>query len=127
MDSLTPENFLLFAAKHYWSVHYSTQEFNSDLMRVIYIKRLLRKYKRSGVISERLILNHLILLFNVFEPASLVASMLFLKIDEECYSELKTFLTFLNRMPEEFHINNNIVMCSEIAINRDIEILLKDI
>ena len=97
-DELTPENFLLFAAKHSWSVHYSVSEFESDLQRIIYVKRLLRKYKKTGVISERLILNHLILLYNVFEPTVAVNRMLFFKIDPDCYSSLKTFMIYLNRI-----------------------------
>jgi hypothetical protein len=51
MDDLTEDNFLLFAAKHYYSVHYSMTEFNSDLKRIIYIKRLLKKYKKSGELA----------------------------------------------------------------------------
>jgi len=125
MDNITPENFLLFAAKHYWSVHYSTAEFNSDLQRIFYVKRLLRKYKKSGVLSERLILNHLILLFNVFEPTFAVANMLFLKIDIDCYHSLKTFLIYLNRMPDNLLINDTEILTSEIAIDMNIAQILR--
>lgn len=124
-DTLTSENFILFAAKHYWPVHYSITEFESDLQRIIYIKRLLRKYNKTGVVSERLILNHLILLFNVFEPTVAVNRMLFFKIDEESYSALKTFLVYLNRMPDTIIINNINTISSDIQIDMNVAKLLR--
>lgn len=124
-DTLTSENFILFAAKHYWPVHYSISEFESDLQRIIYIKRLLRKYKKTGVVSERLILNHLILLFNVFEPTIAVNRMLFFRIDKDCYSALKTFLVYLNRMPDTVMINNINTISSDIQIDMDVANLLR--
>ena len=127
MVDLNSENFLLFAAKHYWSVHYSTAEFNSDLSRIIYIKRLLKKYKKTNILSDRLILNHLILLFNVFEPTLAVTMMLFLKIDKDCYSPLKTFLVYLNRMPDEIKINNIKILSSDIFIDMDIAKVLREL
>lgn len=127
MLDLNTENFLLFAAKHYWPVHYSTAEFNSDLSRIIYIKRLLKKYKKTNILSDRLILNHLILLFNVFEPTLAVTMMLFLKIDKDCYSPLKTFLVYLNRMPNEIKINNIKILSSDIFIDMDIAKVLREL
>ena len=127
MVDLNSENFLLFAAKHYWPVHYSTDEFNSDLSRIIYIKRLLKKYKKTNILSDRLILNHLILLFNVFEPTLAVTMMLFLKIDKDCYSPLKTFLVYLNRMPDEIKINNIKILSSDIFIDMDIAKVLREL
>jgi len=124
-DELTPENFVLFAAKHYWSIHYSMAEFESDLQRIVYIKRLLKKYKKTGKVSERLILNHLILLYNVFEPTVAVNRMLFFKIDSDCYSSLKTFLVYLNRIPETIIINNNIVVSSDIQVDMNVANLLR--
>tara|TARA_B100000287_G_scaffold374347_1_gene374111 strand:+ start:464 stop:841 length:378 start_codon:yes stop_codon:yes gene_type:complete len=98
---LTNQNFLLFATKHYENPQCQTiDEFNEDLNRIKYIKRLLRKYRKTGILRERLILNHLIILQNVFGP-SVTSRMLFFKIDEELFSELKTFLIFLNYLPEE--------------------------
>lgn len=127
MEDLTEENFLLFAAKHYWSVHYSITEFNSDLKRITYIKRLLKKYKKTGILSERLILNHLILLYNVFEPTNAVNQMLFFKIHKDYYSNLKTFLVYLNRMPNEIQINNTKVISSNIPVNMEIAKILRDL
>lgn len=127
MDDLTEENFLLFAAKHYWPVHYSVAEFNSDLKRITYIKRLLKKYKKTGVLSERLILNHLILLYNVFEPTMSVNKMLFFKINKDYYSSLKTFLVYLNRMPIEIEINNNKIISSNIPVDMEIAKILREL
>lgn len=127
MDDLTEENFLLFAAKHYWPVHYSIAEFNSDLKRITYIKRLLKKYRKTGILSERLILNHLILLYNVFEPTMSVNKMLFFKINKDYYSSLKTFLVYLNRMPIEIEINNNKIISSNIPVDMEIAKILRQL
>lgn len=128
MDELVDDNFLLFAAKHYFPVHYSLMEFNSDLRKIIYIKRLLRKYKNNNILLERLILNHLILLYNVFEPTSAVNRMLFFKIDAECYSSLKTFLIYLNRMSDVIYINNKMrINSSDIQIDMNIAKILREI
>jgi hypothetical protein len=127
MDDLTEDNFLLFAAKHYYSVHYSMTEFNSDLKRIIYIKRLLKKYKKSGELAERLILNHLILLYNVFEPTIAVNKMLFFKLDDNCYSALKTFLVYLNRMPTEISYNGNKLISSDIPLDMEIAKILREL
>ena len=120
MEELTEDNFLLFAAKHYYSIHYCVSEFNSDLKRIIYIKRLLKKYKKNGELAERLILNHLILLYNVFEPTLAVNTMLFFKIHKDYYSSLKTFLVYLHRMPNEIQLNNTIIISSSIPIDMEI-------
>lgn len=127
MDELTDENYLLYAAKHYWPVHYTTAEFNSDLKRITYVKRLLKKYKKTGIIAERLILNHLILLFNVFEPTLSVNKMLFFKIDEDCYNSLKTFLVYLNRMSDIIEINNIKIISSDIQLDMNIVKLLREL
>jgi hypothetical protein len=127
MDDLTEDNFLLFAAKHYYSVHYSITEFNSDLKRIIYIKRLLKKYKKSGELAERLILNHLILLYNVFEPTIAVNKMLFFKLDDNCYSALKTFLVYLNRMPTEILYDGTKLISSDIPLDMEIAKILREL
>ena len=125
--NITTKNFLLFAAKHYWSAHYSTAEFNSDIKRIIYIKRLLRKYKKFGILSERLILNHLILLFNVFESTDAVVSMLFFKIDDYCHQSLKTFLVYLNRMPDTLLMDDIEYPTVGIALDMHIAQKLRDL
>jgi hypothetical protein len=104
---LTQDTFLLYAAKHYNNPScVSLKEFESDLKRFKYIKRLLKRYKKTGVLSERLILNHLILLRNVFYDC--LIPMMFVKFEPEYWSEVKTFLVFLNYLPDNYQINNTI-------------------
>ena len=95
MEILTEQNMLLYAAKHYYNPRFSDiEEFNEDLKRFKYIKRLVNRYIENGVLSERLILNHLIILFNVFdiEPA---LNMLEIKLDDKQWRVVKPFLIFL--------------------------------
>lgn len=127
MEDLNSQNYLLFAAKHYFPVHYSLAEFNSDLKRIVYVKRLLKKYKNDNILMERLILNHLILLFNVFEPTIAVNKMLFFKIDEDCYSSLKTFLIYLNRMSNVIELNNKKILSSDIIVDMEIANILRNL
>jgi hypothetical protein len=97
---LNDDNFLMFAMKHYDNPQCKNiEEFHEDMNRIKYLKRLFRKYKTSGVLRERLILNHLIIFTNVFgiEAAS---RLLFSRIEEDLHTYLKTFLVFLNSMPE---------------------------
>ena len=94
-EQLTDENLLIYAAKHYTNPRcIDAEEFYEDLNRIKYIKRLLNKYEESGNISERLILNHLIVFFNVFgiEPA---LNMLEFKLDDKYWPVIKPFLIFL--------------------------------
>jgi len=99
-DELNDENFLIFASKHYNNPQcIDVAEFYSDLARIKYIKRLLRRYKQSGEIQERLVLNHLIVLYNVFGiPAA--NKMIFFKIEPELWPSVKTFLIYLDYLSE---------------------------
>lgn len=118
MEDLYGENYIIFAAKYYWSIHYTTKEFISDLKRVTYIKRLILRYLKTGELQERLILNHLILLFNVFDPQISVQKMLFLKHNKKCYSALKTFLLYLNYLPNELEVNSKLkILLTEIPVD----------
>ena len=120
IDNLTNENFLIYAAKHYVSPHYLEQEFFQDLKRIKYIKRLIQKYRLSGDLKERLILNHIILIYNVFDPYA-CTKMLFLKMKESDYSCLKTFLIYLNYMPNKIEdIDGRIIYSSDIPIDFNI-------
>lgn len=95
MEKLTEQNLLLYAAKHYYNPRFSDiEEFEEDLKRFKYIKRLVNRYLESGVLAERLILNHLIVIFNVFdiEPA---LNMLEIKLDDKQWTVVKPFLIFL--------------------------------
>ncbi len=92
-DELNEDNHLLFAIKHYENPHASTMEdFEEDLKRFKYIKRLLKKYHEGGDLKERLILNHIIVLANVFGVEASGTLLLF-KIEQEYWSELKTFMS----------------------------------
>ena len=118
---LTDDTFLLYAAQNYRNPScVSMKEFESDLKRFKYIKRLLKRYKKSGVLSERLILNHLILLHNVFNEA--LVPMLFLKFETDFWKEIKTFLVFLNYLPERYQISN---ATNETDVQLDINIINK--
>ena len=99
MIDLTNDNFLLFAAKAYDKPNCIQSEFDEDLKRIKYVKRLIKRYRGNGDLKERLILNHIIILANVFGVESTVR-MLFFKLEEEDYPILKTFLLFLNYMPK---------------------------
>lgn len=103
---LNDDNFLIYAAKHYDRPHIISAEFEDDLLRIKYVKRLLRKYKHTGEFKERLVLNHIIILSNVFGVHPTV-NMLFFKIDKDDYPLLKTILLFLNFMPDRFDVTFN--------------------
>ena len=98
IDDLNDDNFLIYAMKCYVSPHYIMSEFDRDIKRTKYLKRLFRRYKVTKILKERLILNHIILLNNVFGIEA-TARILFYKIDERDYDILKTFLAYLNILP----------------------------
>ena len=98
-DELNEDNYTMFAIKHYENPQAVTQEdFYEDLKKFKYIKRLLKRYQKSGELKSHLLLNHFICLYNVFDDAA--TPLLFFKIDKELWSVLKTFLCFLGRIPE---------------------------
>ena len=98
---LTHKNFLVYAMKAYNNPHcMDTNEFSEDIKRIKYVKRLFRKYRATGELKTRLILNHIIVLNNVFgNEAS--ATLLLYKIEQEYWAILKTFLVFLKTIKEE--------------------------
>ncbi len=99
IEKLDEANFFLYAAKHYENPYcYDTLEFYDDLNKFKYLKRLFSRYEETGELKERLILNHIIVLYNIFgvEPTT---RMLFLKL-RGSYHALKPFLVFLNYMPD---------------------------
>ena len=98
-DELNEGNYLLFAIKFYNNPQAVTRDdFESDLKRIRYIKRLLKRYKKEGELKVHLILNHLIILFNVFDDATV--PLLFYHLEEDLWPAIKSFLVFLNRFPE---------------------------
>ena len=103
-DKLTGKNFLLFAAKNYNNPQcMTTEEFEEDLQKFKYIKRLFNRYETAGELNERLILNHLIVLYNVFGIKA-ANHMMFYKINKESWPLLKTFLVYLNYLPEDQYV-----------------------
>ena len=98
-DHLNEDNFLLFAIKNYENPQAVTKEdFDKDLNHFKYIKRLLKRYKNTGVLKTHLLLNHFIVLYNIFGEAA--TPMLFFKIEEDLWSSMKSFIMFLNKLPE---------------------------
>lgn len=98
-DELNDNNYLMFAIKNYENPQAVTQEdFYEDLKRFKYITRLFRRYRKTGELKSHLILNHFICLYNVFGEAT--TPLLFFKMDREFWSLVKTFLFYLNRIPE---------------------------
>ena len=100
-ETITSENVTMFAIKHYNNPQCEGEkEFQDDLKRFKYIKRLLRKYYETGILKERLLLNHFIVLNNVF-GADACATLLLFKIQKEYWSVLKSFLLYLNILKED--------------------------
>ncbi len=100
-DMITEENYMLFAMKVYENPQCkSVQEFHEDMNRIKYLKRLFKKYKSTGVLRERLILNHIIILYNVF-CIQAATRILFARLDKELHPILKTFLVFLHMFPDK--------------------------
>jgi fructose-1,6-bisphosphatase len=96
---INDNNFLMFAMKHYDNPQCKNiDEFHEDMNRIKYLKRLFRKYKTSGVLRERLILNHIIIFTNVFGVEA-GSRLLFSRIEEDLHTFLKTFLVFLDSLP----------------------------
>ena len=121
MFDLCDDNFLIYAAKCYDHPHILQSEFEDDLRRLKYIKRLLRKYRQTGDFKERLVLNHVIILSNVFgvEPT---VNMLFFKVDQEDYPLLKTILIFLNYLPAHIKVSFDKYYIRQEEIPVDLEI-----
>ena len=112
-DELNEENFILFASRNYNNPQCtSVEEFNDDLLRFKYLKRLFKRYIKDGDLQERLILNHLVVLYNVF-GISAANRMIFHKMEDEYWPLLKTFLVYLNYIKEselvEIPLDDNII------------------
>jgi hypothetical protein len=98
-DELNEDNYLLFAIKHYENPQSVTKDdFYDDLKRIRWIKKLLKKYKNEGELKTHLLINHFIILYNVFGDAA--TPMLFYKLEKDYWSVLKTFIVYLQRFPE---------------------------
>ena len=99
-EKLTKDNIMMYAIQHYHNPSCEGMgEFKDDMKRFKYVKRLFRKYKDTGILKERLLLNHIIVLNNLF-GADASSTLLFFKTEQDHWSALKSFLEFLNIMPE---------------------------
>ena len=127
-DDLNDDNFLMFAMKEYNDIQCtSIEEFYDDLKKIKYIKRLFNIYKNTGQLKERLILNHFIVFYNVF-PVQSGTRILFYKIEQDFWPMLKTFLIFLDRMPETIDsIRGEIIRASDIQLDNGIITRLRKI
>jgi hypothetical protein len=124
LEKLTESNFLLYAMHNYDNPQcHSLDEFQEDLKKFLYLKKLISRYKKDNELRERLILNHIIVLYNVFGDAT--TNMLFYKIDESSWDVLVTFLVYLERMPEE--LPNYAIKLSNIRLDEIIIASLRKI
>jgi hypothetical protein len=129
IDQLDEANALLYAAKHYDNPQcFDTLEFYEDLSRFKYLKRLFKRYEETGELKERLIINHLTVIYNVFGPEA-GTRLLFLKL-QGFYSSLKPFLELMGYMPEvveKIGIPSKSIRSEEIESDKKIEQLLREI
>ena len=126
-ENLTEDNIMLYAAKAYDKPNCIMSEFTEDMKKLNYLKRLFRRYRKHGEMRERLILNHIVVLYNLFGP-EVTARLLFFSMQKEDYSILKTYLVFLNIMPDRiFGINGKDIISSDIAVDMNIANELRNI
>ena len=98
-NELNDDNYLIFAIKHYDNPQAVTYEdFLNDMKKFKYVKRLLKRYKKTGDLKSHLLINHFIVLYNVFQDAT--TPLLFYKIEKELWSSMKTFIMFLGKLQE---------------------------
>lgn len=122
---LDESTFLLYAAKSYDNPHcHDETEFEEDLKRFQYIRKLLNRYIQCGDLKERLILNHIIIIYNCFGPNA--TNMLFMKL-EEYHGLVKPFVEFLNYLPEKIEYNGTVINTDDINSDEKIKIRLKEI
>ena len=120
-DDLNEKNFLLYAMKHYENPQcVEVEEFNDDLKKIKYIKRLFNQYAIEGVLKERLLLNHIIVFYNVFSVEA-ATRILFYKLEEDVWPMLKTFLFYLNFLPDKIEsINGRTILTTDIPMDQGI-------
>jgi hypothetical protein len=121
-DDLNEKNFLLYAMQHYDNSQcVEVEEFNDDLRKIKYIKRLFNQYFLGGELKERLLLNHIIVFFNVFQTKA-ATRILFFKLDEKFWPVLKTFLFYLKFMPEDKieSINGKEIIVTDILMDQGV-------
>jgi 5'(3')-deoxyribonucleotidase len=126
-DELSSENIMLFAVKSYDKPNCIMSEFKEDMKRFNYLKRLFYRHRKVGEIKQQLIMNHLMVLYNVFGVEA-ATRLLFYKIAKEDYPALKTYLLFLSCMPEKIKgIKGHDIISSEIPVDIKIANILREI
>ena len=124
-DDLTNDNILIYAVKAYDKPNCIMSEFKEDMKRFNYLKRLFKRYRKVGELREQLVLNHLVVICNVFGP-EVATRILFFKISKDDYSALKTYLLFLSCMPEKVRgIKGHDIISSEIPVDMTIAEVLR--
>jgi hypothetical protein len=126
-DDLTSENVLLYAVKAYDKPNCIMSEFKEDMKRFNYLKRLFYRYRKEGEMRERLVINHLIVLYNVF-GVEVATRLLFYRVHKEDYPTLKTYLLFLNYMPSIVKgIKGQNIVSSDISVDMKVAEILREI
>lgn len=126
-ENLNNENVLLFCMKAYDRPDMLMSEFKEDIKRFNYLKRLFRRHRKIGELREQLVLNHLIVIYNVFGP-EVATRLLFFKMVKEDYAALKTYLLFLNYMPVVVYgIKGHDILSSSIEVDMTIAEALRKI
>lgn len=126
-DNLTPENIIMYAIKAYDKPNCIMSEFYDDMRRFNYLKRLFQRYRKHNELREQLVLNHLMVIYNVFGP-EVATKLLFFKMSKDDYSALKTYLLFLNYMPERIRgIRGYDIHSSDINVDMKIANTLRKI
>ena len=124
-DDLTNDNILIYAVKAYDKPNCIMSEFKEDMKRFNYLKRLFKRYRKVGELREQLVLNHLVVICNVFGP-EVATRILFFKISKDDFSALKTYLLFLSCMPEKVRgIKGHDIISSEIPVDMVIANILR--
>ena len=126
-ENLTRDNILIYAVKSYEGLNYLQSEFKEDYGLFKYIKRLLQRYRNGGELRTNLLLNHLNMVYNTFGIEA-STRILFFKIDRKDYSSLKTFLLYLNCMPNVVRgIKGSDILSSDIPVDMTIANILRKI
>ena len=126
-ENLTNDNIMIFAMKAYDKPNCIMSEFKEDMKRFNYLKRLFKRYRKLGELREQLVLNHLVVLYNVFGP-EVATKLLFFQMSKDDYSALKTYLLFLSCMPEKVKgIKGHDIISSEIPVDMTIAEILREI
>ena len=124
-DNLTTDNITMYAMKAYDRPNCIMSEFKEDMKRFNYLKRLFKRYRKVGELREQLVLNHLVVICNVFGP-EVATRILFFKMAKDDYSALKTYLLFLSCMPERVKgIKGQDLISSEIPVDMTIANILR--